>query len=62
MRRFVHTPKNGQQYPEDESYYLQHYSQNQFIQEYMTRVDGLNDKFCEQEQSQLVKKTFKSFT
>lgn len=31
MRKFVHTPKSGQQYPEDDSYYLQHYSQNKFI-------------------------------
>jgi len=45
MRRFVHTPKSGQQYPEDDDYYLQHYSQNKFIQDYMNKIDGFNKQF-----------------
>lgn len=62
MRRFVHTPKSGQQYPEDDDYYLQHYSQNKFIQDYMNKIDGFNKQFYDQEQNPFVKKTLKTFT
>ena len=46
-RRFVHTPKDGYQPPEDQQFYLKHYAENQFIQSFMRNVDNQQKKWVE---------------
>ena len=52
-RKFVHTPKDGAQAPENESFYLQHYAQNKFIQSFMRNVDNQCKKWSNEQPAKI---------
>lgn len=45
-RKFVHTPKSGDQPPEDSNFFIHHYKQNKFIRDYMQSIDHKMKEWC----------------
>ena len=45
LKRFIHTPKNGTQEPEDQHFFEDCYEGNDFIKDYMGHVDRKHDRF-----------------
>lgn len=44
-RKFLHTPKDGQYAQDNEEFYVQNYSNNKFIQDFMERVDNTSKEW-----------------